>query len=200
MLFGFIANAQTLQINVYRLQDNNPIGTITFEDSKYGLIIKPNLTHLSPGQHGFHIHEHPSCQDKGMAAGSHLSLKQTDKHQGPYELGHLGDLPLLIVGKDKQATTTLLAPKLTVKDIENHYTPHAQSCSRHLKTAEIEGIKNAVFQGAVKHTGGIQLNILCGLADKYEACRKEGRKDNAHCRPAINLPEPADPLRKHGGE
>ena len=37
------------------------IGTVTFVDSADGLVITPDLSQLSPGAHGFHIHQKPSC-------------------------------------------------------------------------------------------------------------------------------------------
>jgi len=37
------------------------LGTVEFMDSEEGLVIKPKLKGLTPGEHGFHIHEHPNC-------------------------------------------------------------------------------------------------------------------------------------------
>jgi Cu-Zn family superoxide dismutase len=63
----------------------------------------------------------PSCDDKGMAAGGHLDPQKTLEHNGPYvHHSHLGDLPLLIVGQDGNATTPTLAPRFTLALIKNH--------------------------------------------------------------------------------
>ncbi len=97
------------------------MGTITVADTEYGLLLTPNLTGLSPGMHGFHIHLNPSCDNNGMAAAGHLDPKHTGKHLGPYnDKGHLGDLPVLMVDKDGTATTPTLAPRLKLADIINH--------------------------------------------------------------------------------
>ncbi len=97
------------------------IGTVTLSKSKYGVLITPNLHDLTPGTHGFHVHEFPSCADKAMAAGGHMDPAKTEKHEGPYEhQGHLGDLPILIVDKDGNATLPGLAPRLTLKEFQNH--------------------------------------------------------------------------------
>jgi Cu-Zn family superoxide dismutase len=97
------------------------IGTVAFADTKYGLLITPNLTDLTPGLHGFHIHVNPSCADAGMAAGGHLDPQKTGVHAGPYsDMGHLGDLPALYVNSDGDATLPVLAPRLKTADIENH--------------------------------------------------------------------------------
>lgn len=95
-------------------------GTITFEDSKYGLLIKPHLTGLPAGVHGFHIHEHPDCGDHAMKAGGHLDPAATNSHQGPYGQGHLGDLPILVVDSKGTANIPVLAPRLSTKDIQGH--------------------------------------------------------------------------------
>lgn len=100
--------------------DGSSIGDVSFEDSKYGLLIKPKLSGLPEGLHGFHIHQHPDCSDKGMSAGGHLDPARTNKHLGPYGEGHLGDLPLLLVNGNKIADIPSLAPRLKTKDIHGH--------------------------------------------------------------------------------
>lgn len=96
------------------------LGEITFEDSEYGLLIKPQLAGLPAGLHGFHIHEYPDCGDMGMKAGGHLDPQKTNTHQGPYKKGHLGDLPVMAVNGDGAVNTVLLAPRLKVSDIRGH--------------------------------------------------------------------------------
>ncbi len=46
------------------------------------------------------------------AAGGHLDPGKTAKHLGPYQEGHLGDLPALVVTSDGNATYPLLAPRI----------------------------------------------------------------------------------------
>lgn len=96
------------------------IGTVTITAQKCGVLITPNLHTLTPGVHGFHVHETPSCADHAMAAGGHLDPKKTTKHEGPYAHGHLGDLPVLVADKDGNAALPTLAPHLSMKDFKNH--------------------------------------------------------------------------------
>lgn len=99
------------------------VGTVTATQTKYGVLFTPNLHDLhdlTPGIHGFHIHVNPACDDNGAAAGGHLDPQKTGNHLGPYSNGHLGDLPVLIVDKDGNATLPVLAPRLQLKDIKNH--------------------------------------------------------------------------------
>lgn len=102
------------------------IGTITFADSKKdGLIIIPDLSGLTPGPHGFHIHENPSCAPKekdgkmvaALSAGGHYDPKKTGKHMGPRGGGHEGDMPRLVVDGDGNATAVIIMSGVTTADI-----------------------------------------------------------------------------------
>lgn len=97
------------------------IGNVTLEDSICGVLLKPNLRELPPGIHGFHIHQVPNCGDNGMAAGGHLDPQNTNEHNGPYaRRGHLGDLPVLIVDSQGNATLPTLAPRFKLSQIKGH--------------------------------------------------------------------------------
>lgn len=107
------------------------IGTVTATDTPKGLRLTPALRDLPPGPHGFHVHTKPSCdpgpdQDKGGAAaaafgaGGHLDPQSTGKHEGPDGMGHQGDLPALVVGKNGKATQPVIAPHLKVADLAGH--------------------------------------------------------------------------------
>ncbi len=95
------------------------LGTVSFSNSPYGLLIVPKLTNLPPGPHGFHFHTNPTCNEKGMSAGGHYDPKHTNKHLGPYsDQGHLGDLPVLFVDGKGNANTPIIAPRLKLDDIK----------------------------------------------------------------------------------
>lgn len=55
-----------------------------------------------------------------MSAGGHFDPGTTNTHRGPYGEGHLGDLPVLAADSNGEANVTLLAPRLTTKDIKGH--------------------------------------------------------------------------------
>ena len=98
--------------------ETNPIGTVVFLDTPYGLLITPNLTALPTGLHGFHLHQHANCGDHGTDAGGHFDPQNTNSHQGPYGQGHLGDLPVLYVETTGIANTPTLAPRLKTSDLK----------------------------------------------------------------------------------
>ena len=88
--------------------ESKPIGTVKAEKGICGVLITPDLHDLSPGIHGFHVHENPSCDNGAAAAGAHLDPAHAAMHHGPYHVdGHMGDLPVLIVNQDGRATTVM---------------------------------------------------------------------------------------------
>jgi superoxide dismutase, Cu-Zn family len=103
------------------------LGTVKIVETPFGLAFYPDLKGLPPGQHGFHIHEKPSCapgENNGaivpaFAAGGHLDPAATKKHGEPWGDGHLGDLPPLYVGADGNATSPVLGPRLKLADVKN---------------------------------------------------------------------------------
>ena len=118
--------AESLDIDIHAVTEHGQgarLGTITVEETDYGLLFTPNLEDLVPGIHGFHIHDKPDCgpstdaQGKvtpAGAAGGHMDPENTGKHLGPYNKeGHLGDLPALYIDADGVAAYPVLAPKLT---------------------------------------------------------------------------------------
>ncbi len=126
---------------------NKLLGRVDFRDTPLGLLIIPNLIALPAGLHGFHLHQNANCNDHGMSAGGHFDPKNTNTHQGPYENGHLGDLPVLYVGTDGQAHTKTLAPRL--------------------KTSDIKGLAMMIHMGGDNYTdnpplGGGGARIACG--------------------------------------
>jgi len=128
LLFAGYVFAEDVTIKVSLVSDQGvgkEIGTIMASDSKYGLVLTPQLTDLAPGLHGFHVHDKPDCSHAmkdgkavpALAAGGHYDPAGTGKHEGPFGNGHLGDLPALYVGADGKATLPVLAPRLKAADL-----------------------------------------------------------------------------------
>lgn len=125
LLLCQIVTAKTLTVSMQLLDQKDTlaksIGTIQAVDTRYGVLLTPNLHDLPPGLHGFHVHAAPSCEHHGNAAGTHLDPQHTGKHLGPYnDSGHLGDLPALYVDQTGSASLPILAPRLKVDDLLQH--------------------------------------------------------------------------------
>jgi len=101
------------------------VGSIVVSESKYGLVFTPALQGLTPGLHGFHIHQNPSCapaekdgkMTPALAAGGHFDPQNSNRHSTPWGDGHLGDLPPLFVEGNGAATQAVLAPRLKMADL-----------------------------------------------------------------------------------
>jgi Cu-Zn family superoxide dismutase len=101
------------------------IGTVTITEGPKGLVFTPKLTGLTPGDHGFHVHQNADCSPgmkdgkpvAALAAGGHYDPAATGKHEGHEGKGHLGDLPALTVGADGTASTAVTAPRLKMSDV-----------------------------------------------------------------------------------
>jgi len=104
----------------------NSVGTIRVADHKDGLALLPKLKGLPSGEHGFHVHDNPSCQPMekdgqnvaGLAAGGHYDPEKAGKHASPMGKGHRGDLPALVVDDKGMATKRMVAPRLKVSDLK----------------------------------------------------------------------------------
>lgn len=121
-----VAETQVELFEVDKQGIGKSVGTVAVHQSAFGLVFTPELKALTPGLHGFHIHENPSCDAAekdgemvpALAAGGHYDPYNTGKHDTPWGSGHAGDLPPLYVAEDGTATQPVLAPRLTVADLQ----------------------------------------------------------------------------------
>ncbi|MGG4343618.1 superoxide dismutase family protein [Paenibacillus lautus] len=76
------------------------VGSATLEQINDGVKVKITASGLTPGKHGFHVHENAIKDRDFKSAGGHFN--PTDKHHGlKHPQGsHVGDMPNLVVGAD----------------------------------------------------------------------------------------------------
>ena len=74
-------------------EGNEVTGTVTFTATSGGIRIVADITGLTPGRHGFHIHEKGDCGGKGAEnAGGHFN-PTNQRHGSPDNFArHVGDL------------------------------------------------------------------------------------------------------------
>lgn len=74
-------------------QGSKVAGTVTFTKTGDGMKIVADFTGLTPGKHGFHIHEFGDCSSPdGKAAGGHFNPTNNPHAGHDAETRHAGDL------------------------------------------------------------------------------------------------------------
>ena len=83
---------------------NEVSGIVTFTKTEGGIKIVANFEGLTPGKHGFHIHEYGDCSRlDGKSAGGHFN-PDDKKHGAPNsEERHVGDLGNLLANEKGKA-------------------------------------------------------------------------------------------------
>jgi Cu-Zn family superoxide dismutase len=78
---------------VHPLKDSQAHGIVVFTQKGDHVEISGKIMGLTPGKHGFHIHEFGDCSSpEGMSAGGHFNPDK-EKHGGPHARErHVGDL------------------------------------------------------------------------------------------------------------
>lgn len=128
LLLASPALADTITVKMAKATQNGTgtaVGTVTIANSDKGAAFTVDLKGLSPGPHGFHVHEDGSCGPTMLmgilipagAAGQIWDPDKVGKHLGPAGDGDRGDLPLLTITADGTDTETVTAPH--IKDIND---------------------------------------------------------------------------------
>jgi superoxide dismutase, Cu-Zn family len=83
-------------------------GTVTFTKSaEGGLHVHAEIHGLTPGEHGFHIHEYGVWSENGMSTGGHFNPKMAP-HAGPEsKKRHVGDMGNITANSNGNATLDL---------------------------------------------------------------------------------------------
>lgn len=86
------------------VKGNNVHGIVTFTKVANGVKVVADVDGLTPGKHGFHIHEHGDCGgEDASAAGAHYNPDHSE-HGGPdSRVRHVGDLGNLIADENGHA-------------------------------------------------------------------------------------------------
>jgi Cu-Zn family superoxide dismutase len=86
-------NGSSAKATLSPIEGSGVYGEVTFTTVKNGTKVIADVDGLTPGQHGFHIHEHGDCSaSDGSSAGGHYNPTQ-QKHGCPNSRErHVGDL------------------------------------------------------------------------------------------------------------
>lgn len=86
-------------------EGNDVTGTVTFTQSGAGVLVVAELEGLTPGKHGFHVHQYGDCSSlDASSAGGHFNPAE-EQHGAPDdEMRHVGDLGNLEADQNGKAT------------------------------------------------------------------------------------------------
>ncbi len=86
---------------------NTAAGTVTFMQKGDKVIVHARVSGLTPGLHGFHIHEKGDCSSgDGMSSGGHFNPHGKGHSYPTVEDRHAGDMPMLAADAAGNAVMT----------------------------------------------------------------------------------------------
>lgn len=96
---------------------NQATGTVTFTaaSSGMGVTVQVSMSGLTPGEHGFHIHDKGDCSaPDATSAGDHFSATPS-QHGGPHDtMRHTGDLGNLVADAQGKVETSFQDDRLSL--------------------------------------------------------------------------------------
>jgi Cu-Zn family superoxide dismutase len=107
LCFTTVAWTQAATATLAPTAGNTAMGTVSFTQKGDKVTVSAKISGLSPGGHGFHIHEMGDCSAAdGMSAGGHFN--PTGKPHGDPAAPdhHAGDMPMLQADASGNATLT----------------------------------------------------------------------------------------------
>jgi Cu-Zn family superoxide dismutase len=97
--------------------DNKVSGTVRFTQSDGKIVVVADLQGLTPGKHGFHIHEFGDATSKdGSSAGGHFNPMGASHGGHDAAHHHAGDLGNIEAGADGKAHLELTLDDITLTD------------------------------------------------------------------------------------
>ena len=71
----------SLTVDIHATDSGMRLGSVLIEDTADGARFTPNLSGLTAGEHGFHVHVNPDCGMTGQNAGGHYDPANTGRHE-----------------------------------------------------------------------------------------------------------------------
>jgi len=112
-----VASAQDASAATAVMKDGagRTVGTAAFVQTSGGVRLSLQVNGLTPGNHGIHVHAVGQCDATAFtSAGAHFN-PESHQHGLSNPAGpHAGDLSVLVVGSNGQATYTVTSPRVTL--------------------------------------------------------------------------------------
>ncbi len=96
--------------------DGTDAGTVTLSQTANGVLVRADLRALTPGDHGFHIHETGSCDASFKAAGGHYNPHGKEHGFNNARGPHAGDMPNLHIGSDGTVKADVVTASVSLEN------------------------------------------------------------------------------------
>ena len=97
--------------------DGASVGTVTFEQTPNGMLVRADVHDLPRGTHGFHIHAVGKCERPGFeSAGGHFNPFNRRHGVRNSQGAHVGDLPNITVESDGTGRAETVAAQATLAE------------------------------------------------------------------------------------
>jgi Cu-Zn family superoxide dismutase len=129
LLVGFVSQAQTPEEKssapvkavavLHPTAGNKVSGTVTFTEVADGVQVRAEITGLTPGNHGFHVHEFGDCSAAdASSAGAHFN-PSNEPHAGPdAPQRHVGDMGNVQAGASGKANLEYVDHQISLTNDE----------------------------------------------------------------------------------
>jgi len=109
-------SAAASAVAVLRATEGHAVtGAVTFTEVEGGVRVFGDFTGLTPGDHGFHVHEHGDCSaPDAMSAGGHFNPHGHDHGLPGSPERHAGDFGNVTAGEDGRAHYDRVFPGLAI--------------------------------------------------------------------------------------
>ena len=96
--------------------EGESLGAVTLTQGGHGVLVQADLSGLTPGAHGFHIHETGSCAPDFSAAGDHFAPEGIEHGYFNPDGHHAGDLPNIYAGADGTARADFFSGTISLAE------------------------------------------------------------------------------------
>ena len=136
--------------------DGDAMGQVTLIQTPTGVLVSAEVTGLSAGAHGFHIHGVGACAPDFAAAGSHFAPGGEPHGYLNADGPHAGDLPNLHAGEDGNANADYFTSAVTL-DAGPDHSLFDEDGSAFIVHADPDDYRDASSAGA---------RVACGVIER----------------------------------
>jgi Cu-Zn family superoxide dismutase len=137
-------------------------GQVTFTQRKGHVHVAVRLAGLSPGKHGFHIHQLGDCRAAdASSAGGHFA-PEGNPHGGPTDRArHAGDLGNVVANAEGEVREVIKDPRLV---LAGPYSIVGRAVVVHAKADDLES----------QPAGAAGARVACGVIGKAAQVKRQG--------------------------